>query len=159
MKRRLTGKGILLWLGGFFGVVIAVNVTFIWASIATYRGEDEQRPYLQGIEFNHTLERRAEQARLGWTSHIAAQRLASGVLQVTVTLKDASGAPQSVSSLDGELRHPADENRDRALHLVARGKGEYEAKLSGVGSGAWDVVISTPAKELPFEASERLWVR
>src|SRR5207244_4013009 len=92
---KLTGRGILLWLGGFFGIVIAVKAGFIWASIATYRGEDEQKPYLQGIEYNHTLERRAEQARLGWTSHIAAQRLPSGAIQVTVMLKDASGAPQT----------------------------------------------------------------
>jgi nitrogen fixation protein FixH len=159
VKSKITGRGILLWLGGFFGVVIAVNVAFIWASIATFRGEDEQKPYLQGIEFNHTLERRAEQAKLGWTSHIAAQRLASGVLQVTVMLKDASGAPQSVSNLYGELRHPADENRDRTLRLVEDGKGTYEARISSVGAGAWDVVISTPPGNVPFEASERLWVR
>ena len=159
MKGKLTGRGILLWLAGFFGVIIAVNVVFIWTSIATYRGEDEQKPYLQGIEYNQTLERRAEQARLGWTSHIAAQRLPSGVVQVTVLLKDASGVPQSVSSLRGELRHPADENRDRPLQLIERGKGEYQAQLSGVGAGAWDVMISTPAKDIPFEASERLWVR
>jgi nitrogen fixation protein FixH len=148
-----------LWLGGFFGVIVAVNVAFIWASIATYRGEDEQRPYLQGIEFNHTLERRAAQARLGWTSHIAVQRLASGALQVTVTLRNAAGVPQSVSSLNGELRHPADENRDRMLRLVEHGKGNYEARLSGIGAGAWDVVVSTPQRDIPFEASERLWVR
>jgi nitrogen fixation protein FixH len=159
VKGKLTGRGILIWLGGFFGVIVAVNVVFIWTSIATYRGEDEQKPYLQGIEFNHTLERRAEQAKLGWTSHIAAQRLASGAVEVIVTLKDASGAPQSVSGLYGELRHPADENRDRALHLVERAKGEYLAQLSGVKAGAWDVMISTPSKDLPFEASERLWVR
>jgi nitrogen fixation protein FixH len=159
VKGKLTGRGILLWLGGFFGFIIVVNVVFIWTSIATYRGEDEQKPYLQGIEFNRTLERRAEQAKLGWTSHIAARRRPSGAVQVTVSLRNASGAPQSVSGLNGELRHPADENRDRALHLVERGKGEYQAQLSGVGAGAWDVMISTPHKDLPFEASERLWVR
>jgi nitrogen fixation protein FixH len=155
----LTGRVILLWLAGFFGVVIAVDAGFIWASVATYRGEDEQKPYLQGIEYNRTLDRRAEQARLGWTSHIEARRLPSGAVDLVVTLRNAAGAPQSVARLDGELRHPADETRDHPLHLVERRKGEYGAQLSGVSPGAWDVVVSTPQGAVPFEASERLWLR
>jgi nitrogen fixation protein FixH len=159
MRKHLTGRGILLWLGAFFGVIFLVDAAFIWVSVSTYRGEDEQRPYLQGIAFNRTLERRAEQARLGWVSHISAERLPSGAVQLMVTLKDASGAPQSVPRLDGELRHPADETRDHPLHLTEHRKGEYEAKLGGVSPGAWDVVVSTPAGAIPFEASERLWLR
>lgn len=159
MKSKLTGRGVLLWLTGFFGVIFAVNVAFIWVGLATYRGEDEQKPYLQGIEFNHTLERRAEQAKLGWTSHIAVERLPSGTVQVTVALKDAAGAPQSVAGLEGELRHPADETRDRTLRLVERRKGEYQASLAGISAGSWNVLISTPEGAVPFEASERLWVR
>jgi len=156
---KLTGRGVLLWVAGFFGVVIAVNVTFVWVGVTTYRGEDEQKPYLQGIEFNHTLERRAEQAKLGWISHIAAERLPSGAVRVTVSLKNAAGAPQSVQELDGELRHPADETRDHPLHLLEHRKGEYQASISDVSAGTWDVVVSTPSEALPFEASERLWVR
>jgi nitrogen fixation protein FixH len=159
VKSKLTGRLILLWLAGFFGVIIAVNAGFIWTSVATYRGEDEQRPYLQGVEFNQTLRRRAQQAKLGWVSQIVAKRLPSGAVQVTVMLKNATGAPQSVARLDGELRHPADENRDRTMHFVERSEGDYQAQLSGVSAGAWDIVISTPADAVPFEASERLWVR
>lgn len=159
MRSKLTGRGVLLWLAGFFGVITAVNVAFIWVGVVTYRGEDEQKPYLQGIEFNHTLERRAEQAKLGWISHVAVDRLQSGVVQITVALRDSTGAPQSVGALDGELRHPADENRDHALHFVEHEKGEYQASVSGISAGVWDVVISTPAQAVPFEESERLWVR
>ncbi|MBV8979002.1 MAG: FixH family protein [Alphaproteobacteria bacterium] len=155
----LTGRAILLWLAAFFGVIVSVNAGFIWASVSTYRGEDEQKPYLQGVGYNRTLDRRAAQAKLGWVSHIEARRLASGAVRLVVTLRDRAGGPQSVAELDVELRHPADETRDHSLKLVERRKGEYVAQLSGVSGGAWDVVVSTPAGGPPFEASERLWLR
>ncbi|HEY1878254.1 MAG TPA: FixH family protein, partial [Rhizomicrobium sp.] len=66
MTGRLTGRGVLIWLFGFFAVIFAMNIYFIMVSSRTFRGEDEQKPYLQGVEFNQTLARRAEQESLGW---------------------------------------------------------------------------------------------
>ena len=158
MKRELTGRGVLLWLVGFFAVIMAVNFAFIFVSVDTFRGEDEQKPYLQGIEFNTTLAHRAAQARLGWKAEVSAVRLASGQVRVALDLRDAAGAPQSLAAAAAELRHPADENRDRALRLSQIAPGRYAVDASGVPSGAWDVVITGAAKDAPFEASRRLWV-
>ena len=58
---KLTGRGVLLILAGFFGVIILTNAIFITAAVRTFRGEDEAKPYLQGVEYNRTLVRRAEQ--------------------------------------------------------------------------------------------------
>ena len=127
--------------------------------MATFRGEDEQKPYLQGIEFSRTLERRAQQERQGWSATIDAERLVSGAVRVAVTLKQKDGVPKSHATLIGALRHPADETRDRPLKLVEMGNGEYRAELSGVSPGAWDVVITTPGNATPFEVSRRVWVR
>jgi nitrogen fixation protein FixH len=158
MKRELTGRGVLLWLIGFFVVIIAVNAGFIFLSVDTFRGEDEQKPYLQGIEFNQTLARRAAQARLGWRAEISAIRLASGIIRVAVSLRDSGGAPHTLAAASAELRHPSDENRDRRLALTQIAPGRYVADADGVPSGAWDVVITGRALDAPFEASRRLWV-
>jgi len=158
MEKELTGRDVLVWLSVFFLCIIAVNVYFVVVSVATFRGEDEQKPYLQGIEYNQTLARRDVQAKLGWTANIAADRLASGHVRVDITLKQANGAPSTVEKLVGELRHPSDENRDHQLHLVQVRNGEYIADVSGVSAGAWDVIVSTTASETPFEATRRLWV-
>ena len=128
MKRELTGRGVLIWLIGFFVVILAVNVGFIYFSYDTFRGEDEQKPYLQGIEFNRTLARRAAQARLGWQADVSAERLASGQVRVAVNLRDAAGTPQALTSGSAELRHPADENRDRTLALKQIAPGRYIAR-------------------------------
>lgn len=158
MTGKLTGGGVLLWLIGFFGVIIAINVYFITASVITFRGEDEQKPYLQGIEYNQTLERRAEQEKLNWNATISASRLKSGAVRVTVTIADARGLPQTRVKLSGELRHPADENRDHAIVLHEAGGGRYETDVRGVAPGAWDVIVESASRSRPFEAIRRLWI-
>lgn len=158
MTGKLTGKGVLLWLGGFFAVVIAVNAYFIAASVNTFSGEDEQKPYLQGIEYNRTLAERAEQAKLNWSATITAIRLASGDVRVIVTVADSQGVPQSHIRLSAEFRHPADENRDHTVSLRDVGDGRYEADIKGVAPGGWDVVVDSSTQNAPFQAERRLFV-
>ncbi len=113
MKRTLTGRGVLLWLALFFGVVILTDMIFVTVAVKTFRGEDEEKPYLQGIAYNQTLARRAEQARLGWHAVIAAERMGDRGAVVDLDVVDATGAPKAGLILTGELRHPSDEHRDR----------------------------------------------
>jgi len=159
MGRELTGRNVLFLLIASFAVVFAVNIYFIVISVKTFSGEDEQEPYLQGVEYNQTLLRRTEQKKFGWNASIGATRLPSGMVRVAVTLKRADGSPETNVSLTGELRHPTDETRDQSLRLHEASSGEYVAELSGVKAGAWDVIVTTPARQsTPFEASRRLWV-
>jgi nitrogen fixation protein FixH len=158
MTRELTGRGVLAWLFAFFLVIIGVNAWFIYVAVSTFRGEDDQKPYLQGIAYNETLSQRAEQARQGWHATIAADRLQSGKVRVEVTLRQRNGAPERNARLVGELRHPSDETRDRSLRLVEVADGDYRGDVGGVGTGAWDVVVTASPGTTPFEASRRLWV-
>jgi nitrogen fixation protein FixH len=158
MRKPLTGRGVLLWLCGFFGVIFAANAYFITVSVKTFRGEDEQKPYLQGIEYNDTLARRAEQKRIGWRAAISAARLTSGQVRISVALTQAGGSPEANTALHGELRHPADENKDRDLALKEIQPGLYQTELKDVSPGSWDVLVSNTDKATPFEAVRRLWV-
>ena len=158
MNRILTGRGVLLWLTGFFGLIFATNAIFITEAVKTFRGEDEQRPYLQGVVYNRTLEHRAEQARLGWQASIAARRMPSGAVTILVELQQRDGQPQTRADMIGELRHPADENRDRVLRFSQISAGVYQAELTGVAPGNWDVLVSNKTGA-PFQASRRLWLR
>jgi len=157
MTGTLTGRGVLLWLAGFFGIIFATNAIFITEAVKTFRGEDEQRPYLQGVAYNRTLEHRAEQARLGWQASITARHTMSGKVRVVVQLQQRNGAPQTQASLAGEMRHPTDENRDRPLLFSEMSPGVYQAELAGIARGNWDVLVSNQGQE-PFQASRRLWL-
>jgi nitrogen fixation protein FixH len=158
MIKPLTGRGVLLWLFAFFGVIFATNIIFITLSIKTFSGEDEQKPYLQGVQYNDTLARRAAQRKLGWQATMIATRLEDGRVRIRVALSSANGVPETGLSLGGELRHPANENRDRVLKFKEAGPGLYQEDLASVGRGSWDVIVNNLTENAPSEATRRLWV-
>lgn len=158
MTGTLTGRGVLMWLTGFFAVIIATNIYFITMSITTFRGEDEQKPYLQGVEYNDTLARRAEQVRLGWQATVSATRLPDGHVRIDVVLHDRDGSALSGVPLSAELRHPSDENRDRVLRVKAVSRGHYQADAGAISRGRWDLIVTSASSRMPFEATRRLWV-
>jgi nitrogen fixation protein FixH len=155
--KKLTGRGVLLILIGFFGVIIATNAIFITAAIRTFRGEDEAKPYLQGVEYNHTLARRAEQAKLAWRASISDQRLPTGAVLLAIDVAQQDGKPPKGLILRGELRHPADEHRDRSLRFTETAPGHFETAIRDVAPGRWEMVVSNTNKQ-PFEVGRRLWV-
>jgi nitrogen fixation protein FixH len=158
MTFQLNGKRVALILAGFFGIIFATNAFFITAAVRTFRGEDEQLPYLQGVEYNHTLARRAAQAQLGWSAEIRADRLSSGRLRLEAMVRGPDGRARDGLGLTGLLRHPSDENRDRVVVFHPVSAGRYEASLDSIAPGAWDVRISNQGP-VPFQAGRRLWVR
>ncbi len=150
--RKLTGRAVLLWLGGFFGVIVAANAGFVALSIASFHGEDRVRPYQQGLDYNAALQARARQRAEGWQ---AAMTLTDGArLRVTITHKD--GAPVVGLTLAGQLRHPTDSAHDQPLRLTEAAPGRYEARLAQA-KGWRDVVVRNDGGT-PFEAERRLWL-
>src|SRR5881394_1464914 len=90
--RTLTGRQVILWLGGTFAIVVGVNAFFIAQAITTWPGEDRAQPWLQGIHYNRVLAEREQQQKSGWTAVIAADRESSGNTTITVIL-DAHATP------------------------------------------------------------------
>ncbi len=160
MTRTWSGYHVLTTLLAVFSVMLAVNVLFIVKAYTTFSGEDEQKPYLQGIEYNQTLERRALQARLGWQGTVQATRIGRRSVRIVVHLADRSGAPLSDVSLEAHLKHPSDSGKDLSVSLHADGAGMYEGTASDVQPGAWDLNVETRnAPATPFQADRRIWLR
>jgi nitrogen fixation protein FixH len=158
MTGALSGRGVFLWLLGFFGVIMAMNVFFVVASVRSFSGEDEQKPYLQGVAYNQTLARRAVQKSLAWRADIAVTRLNRGQVRLDIALAHPDGTPVRGLTLQSELRHPSAQGRDRPAKLREMAPGRYEAIVSGISSGAWDLVADTGARQPPFEMTRRLWL-
>lgn len=158
MRRELSGRGVLIWLLAFFGVIFAVNVYFIGAAIRTFRGEDDLKPYQEGIDYNQTLARRAAQARLGWQASIDAVRTGPHSARIEVVLRKPDGSPVSHVALAADFRHPSDENRDRSTSLREGVAGDYKGELGSLTAGAWDVIVKASDPHVPFEATRRVWL-
>jgi len=153
--KKLTGRGVLIWLGGFFAVVVAANTWFVTLSIASFHGEDRVRPFQQGLGYNATLQARARQREEGWHAVIELVPQSPRRLRVSVTRRD--GLPVTGLQLAGMLRHPTDTFHDQPLVLKPAAPGIYEAAMAGTGTGWRDAVIRGEGG-LPFEAERRLWL-
>jgi nitrogen fixation protein FixH len=149
---------VLLWFIAFFGVIFATNFYFIAVAVKTFSGEDVAKPYLQGIEYNQTLARRAAQRKLNWQAAISVMRLPSGQVRLTVQMARPLTSQGMNTLLTGVLRHPTNENFDRNFILKQVGPDLYRTELADVRPGAWDVIVQTQEKDVPFEATRRLWV-
>jgi nitrogen fixation protein FixH len=78
-------------------------------------------------------------------------------VEILVELRHRDGSPETGAHLAGELRHPADENRDRALRFSQISSGLYQATAQAQ-PGNWDVLVAN-AQGAPFQATRRLWLR
>lgn len=146
------GHHVLFVLLGFFAVIIAVNTVFVTMAVRTFRGEEVERSYMQGLVYNEVLAERRTQAEMGWQ---AGMNLVDGVL--ILSIEDRSGAPVEDLKLEARLRHRVDMAYDRALEFSEREPGVYLAPVSDLGEMAW--IVSVSAQNQPFEMEHTLWPR
>jgi nitrogen fixation protein FixH len=127
--------------------------------LQTAPGEYQKKSYLQGLRYNDVIAARQAQAAMGWAAALETRTRADGVFELTVVMKDAKGASLDGLSLSGNLRRPAQSERDHGLEFKSVGEGTYRARLSGIENGQWRLDFAAIGGEAPFHAEKTLWVR
>ncbi len=136
--RKMKGWHALMWFVGFFGFMIVVNGIFLWTAITTFPGEDVQKSYATGLDYNRELARRAHQVEAGWTAEIGVGgQEATRELRIRLMRRDGSALPAGETLV--QLRHPADRSLDQTLSLLPVGGGEYSAPVDNLVPGTWTV--------------------
>lgn len=157
-KEQMKGWHALMWFAGFFGLMFFVNGIFLWTAITTFPGEDVQKSYATGLDYNREIARRALQAEAGWTAEIGLAD--AGELRVRLLSKDGSALPAAGTHL--QMRHPADRNLDQSLDMAPLGGGEYSARIDTLAPGNWtvqftaDIDPATDGHEFRAEREVRL---
>lgn len=137
--REITGRHVLAFTVGAFGVIIAVNVLMAYKAISTFPGLEVQNSYVASQGFDA---RRAAQEALGWTmAHD--YNPASGRLVVTLT--DASGAPASVQALTALVGRTT-EARDDTTPDFVQVAGKWEAQVN-LAPGNWLLKVQAVAAD------------
>ncbi|WP_019960886.1 FixH family protein [Woodsholea maritima] len=152
MIKEVKGYHVLIVIMCFFGVTIAVNATFVTLALKTFSGEDVERSYLQGVDYNDVLARRRAQAELGWRAEFEV----SGS-EILIAVQDREGHPVEGLMLQGRLRHPTNSHHDQALSFQPAGQGLYSAAFDPSLVGSWRLVAHS-ADEAPFELEHALWL-
>lgn len=148
---RITGWHVLAAVVGFFGIIIAVDVTFLMAAYRSYPGQVSVTPYEDGLAYNkHMAQQRAQEA-LGWRAAVAANPNA-----VIVQVVDRQGAPVEGLKVSGLLSRPATEVGRLSLSFVETSPGRYAARVRP-SAGAWDLAVTAKGKGAErLEAERRL---
>jgi nitrogen fixation protein FixH len=154
----IRGRHVLFAMLGLFGIVIAVNLVFVYLALDTFTGVSRENPYQEGLAYNQVLAARDAQRDLGWQGRIALAAAASGEDRIILTLTDKSGAPLRGMTLGGTLRRPTHEGMDRALSWREDSAGRYVAVTALPARGNWDLeVAADDGHNPPFEMKARLW--
>jgi nitrogen fixation protein FixH len=138
--RELTGRAVLLWLIGFFGVVFVVNGIMAKAAISTFGGVETQSSYKAGQMFEHEVALAKAQDALHWKvdGKLNLDRVGEAVLDMTV--RDAQGQPVSGLTADARLWHPADSRRDHVIAMHKTGSGAFHGEAHAQ-SGRWELIV------------------
>jgi nitrogen fixation protein FixH len=158
----IRGKHVLFGMLGMFGVVIAVNLVFVWFAIDTFTGVTTENPYKEGLAYNQVLAARDAQRDLGWQGNVSYEResASSGARQITVSLNDGDGRVLRGLSLDGSLRRPTHAGVDQPLVWRETAPGRYTAEVALPELGNWDLLVSArDGDSPPFEMKARLWFK
>ncbi|MEM5517587.1 FixH family protein [Henriciella sp. AS95] len=139
---KLKGWHVLLIMMAFFGLMFAVNGVFLYSAITSFPGEDVEKSYLQGLNYNDTLEAKREQAELGWTMRAGLADRSNETLRVEVNNKD--GLPVSRLSVLAQFRRNATTSGDTTLPMeaVADEPGVYEVALPSLERGDWSIIVT-----------------
>ena len=157
---RIKGWHVLAAMIGFFGIIIAVNSVMVSLALKSFPGEDQKKSYMQGLDYNQTLEQRAEQAAQGWRLLlIDGTEISVSATSLKVKLVADHDRPVRGQILTGTMRRPATDREDVSLTFVEDKEGLYIAQLPSLTAGAWQVKIQTGDETTAFVAETRLWLK
>jgi nitrogen fixation protein FixH len=159
MIQEVKGWHVLAVLMAFFGVTISVNAYFVTVALQTAPGEYQKKSYLQGLRYNEVIAAREAQSAAGWSAVLETRNRQDGVFELTILMKDKTGAPLNDLAVSGNLRRPARSEQDHALTFELSGGGRYAVRVPGVASGQWLLDFDAAGGAAPFHAEKTLWVR
>ena len=122
-RKPLSGRHVLYWMSGFFAAMFVVNGIFLYFAITSFPGEDTKKSYLQGLNYNQTLDTRAAQDALGWRAEIGLRED-----HIVLRLTDSDGQTLHNLTATGELRRRASGRFDQTLTFEQATNGTYIAK-------------------------------
>ncbi len=137
--REITGRHVLVFTVGAFGVIIAVNILMAWKAISTFPGLEVQNSYVASQSFDR---RRAEQQALGWQ---LTHSYDAGSGKMVLNLTDAAGNAAPVRDLNVLIGRTTEAREDQRPTFVAR-SGKWEADVR-LGAGKWLLKIDAVSQD------------
>ena len=150
----VTGRKVLAWMVAFFGVVIAVNLAFVWFALDTWPGLTTGHAYQEGITYNQTIEQAEKQKALGWRSRLSLGAPTPRGHLVAARMSGPDGQPLRGLAVTALLRRPVGEGLDMTVTLAEDTPGHYAALVKLPAPGRWEVVVTAKGSgATPYRAA------
>lgn len=158
--RPWTGRTVLYWLFGFFGLMFAANGVFVWLALSSWSGVEVDSSYAAGRQFPGEQRAADAQAALGWLVNGTAERSSDGRARIAVEARDARGVPLPGLTVTATLARPTDRKLDRTTHLQEIGAGKYHAVIEDVLAGQWTLeLVALGSEGQRFKSRNRIYFR
>lgn len=141
--RPITGRTVLIGMIAFFGVIIAVNLAFVYFALDSWPGLTTQQAYEDGLAYNKKLEDAARQNELGWRSSVSlGAAMPKGGRVISLFMTGKNDAPVTGLSVTAYLSRPLGEGLSLDTRLTEDRPGQYTAMVRLPALGRWRVEIS-----------------
>ena len=134
---RFTGRRMVIFALGMFGMIIAVNLLLAVKAVGTFPGLEVRNSYVASQLFDRD---RAAQLALGWrvTPEYDGQI-------VTLAIVDAKGQPADVATMTATIGRPTQNRDDVTPHFTYR-DGVYAAPVT-LAPGVWNIHLVATATD------------
>lgn len=156
-----TGRTVLYWVLGFFGVIFAANAAFLYFAFGSFPGTVVDSSYKAGLAFNGEVAAAKAQADRGWQVGAHLDRSSGGAARITVSARDAAGVPVAGLVFTARLSHPTAAGLDQAVALAPLEDGRYTGVTGQpLAPGNWNMVIEAEGAEgRMFRSENRVFLK
>lgn len=155
----ITGRTVLFGMIAFFGVIFAVNGVFLYLALDSFPGLTSNRAYVEGLNYNQTLEDGRRQAALGWNLDVTLPAGPAGEKELLVRLRDTAGQDVPYLAVTARLERPATADGARDLDLIPSAAG-HRTGLDGIAPGRWQLLVVASREGRPvYRMTEEIFIR
>lgn len=146
---------------GVFGVVLAVNLIFMFSAIHTFSGLATEQAYDKGLKYNEEIDAARQQKELGWavTSEVRTDeggKSADHRADIVVTFLDRDGKPVTGLTAQAQFVRPTSEGHDRSASFAEQGQGRYIVATALPLGGQWDMTVTAQRGDLHYKLAQRI---
>ena len=158
--KAISGKTVLAWLLGFFGVVFAANAVFIYLALGSFPGVVVESSYEAGQVYNEEIAAAKAQAELHWQVSSEFVRTSGQDGKLVVSAMDAQGTPLYGVALKALLRNPVHGGADVKVDFTADGGGRYVGTVENLADGNWTLILDIEqGGQRKFRSENRIFVK
>ncbi len=157
--RLLTGRMVLVYLLGFFGIVAAANAVLIHEATSTFGGVETENAYKAGLSFGRDIAAARAQDALHWRVEGSVHLDATGKAVSEINVTDAGGHPIAGIEVFGLLSHPTNRKLDRTFTMTQVSSDRFRGTTEAA-PGQWDFIVDIDRNsEQVFQSRTRVLLK